>query len=286
MKHLTIDAAGFPLSATLFEPDNALKAVVLIQSATGVKRLFYRRYAQYLMEQGCAVLIYDYRGVGDSIPDNGLTAIHADIRTSWAVIDQGAVTKFLIDRYPSTPLYMVCHSVGCHITPMNPYINKVRRVLFVGANSAHWRYARSRMSLLAFPYYVAATTKLLGYFPASKINLCDDLPSGIGYDWSRWSRFKEYCTVDPEINAAYKAFRVESLSLCFSDDHLCHYKAFKSWVDLFSDQPGRKPQLRYLTPADVGLKRVDHMGFFYDTNKEALWVPYTQWLLRNEQAKL
>ena len=64
---ITIPAAdGYPLAATLFLPLGAKRHAVLISSATATPRKIYRGFAGYLARRGCAVLTYDYRGIGGS----------------------------------------------------------------------------------------------------------------------------------------------------------------------------------------------------------------------------
>src|SRR5690349_15840372 len=64
---ITVPAAdGYKLGATLFLPRAAKSHAVLINSATAVPRKIYRGFAGYLARRGCAVLTYDYRGIGDS----------------------------------------------------------------------------------------------------------------------------------------------------------------------------------------------------------------------------
>ena len=59
-------ADGYLLGASLFLPRGAKRHAVLINSATAVPRKVYRGFAGYLARRGCAVLTYDYRGIGDS----------------------------------------------------------------------------------------------------------------------------------------------------------------------------------------------------------------------------
>ena len=59
-------ADGYLLAASLFLPRGAKRHAVLINSATAVPRKIYRGFAGYLAGRGCAVLTYDYRGIGDS----------------------------------------------------------------------------------------------------------------------------------------------------------------------------------------------------------------------------
>ena len=64
---ITVPAAdGYKLAATLFLPRGAKRHAVLINSATATPRKIYRGFAGYLAHRGCAVLTYDYRGIGGS----------------------------------------------------------------------------------------------------------------------------------------------------------------------------------------------------------------------------
>src|SRR3954463_14025945 len=64
---ITVPAAdGYPLAATLFLPRGAKRHAVLINAATATPRKIYRRFPSYLARRGCAVLPYDYRGIGGS----------------------------------------------------------------------------------------------------------------------------------------------------------------------------------------------------------------------------
>ncbi|CAM3221072.1 hypothetical protein EMST110833_02030 [Empedobacter stercoris] len=42
----------------------------MISSAIGVKQSFYTKFAIYLANKGYLVFTYDYRGIGDSKPNN------------------------------------------------------------------------------------------------------------------------------------------------------------------------------------------------------------------------
>ncbi len=76
---------GYALAATVFTPAAAPRRAVLINSATAVPRKIYRGFAAYLAEQGCAVVTYDYRGIGGSRPASlrGFTVRMRD----WAALD-------------------------------------------------------------------------------------------------------------------------------------------------------------------------------------------------------
>src|SRR5690242_6921958 len=61
---------GLQLSATWFIADDPQEKVILINSATGVKQQFYHDFASYLAKQGFNTYTFDYRGIGESKPED------------------------------------------------------------------------------------------------------------------------------------------------------------------------------------------------------------------------
>ena len=99
-------ADGYLLGASLFLPRGAKRHAVLINSATAVPRKIYRGFAGYLAGRGCAVLIYDYRGVGDSRQKamvgynqpKSLVGFKASM-SDWAALDVAAAVAWMRERY-------------------------------------------------------------------------------------------------------------------------------------------------------------------------------------------
>ncbi|MCV6624279.1 MAG: hypothetical protein OIF51_21275, partial [Cellvibrionaceae bacterium] len=58
---------GYPLAHRHYpsKSSEAAKAMVIIGSALGVSHNFYRRFSEYLCEQGYECLSFDYRGTGE-----------------------------------------------------------------------------------------------------------------------------------------------------------------------------------------------------------------------------
>ena len=109
----------YPLAATVFAPAAAPKRVVLINSATAVPRKIYRGFAGYLARRGCAVLTYDYRGIGDSRQramvgynqPRSLVGFKASM-ADWANLDVTAAVNWMRERYHNLSLNYVGHSFG------------------------------------------------------------------------------------------------------------------------------------------------------------------------------
>jgi predicted alpha/beta hydrolase len=66
------------LGATYFtDPQKSAKRAIMTAGATAVPQRFYADFAKYLAAHDCAVLTFDYRGVGDSRPNSGLKNFQA-----------------------------------------------------------------------------------------------------------------------------------------------------------------------------------------------------------------
>ncbi|KAJ3158782.1 hypothetical protein HDU86_002463 [Geranomyces michiganensis] len=275
---------NFPIAISLYEPPASFSAsatsrlppAVLINSATGCHRRFYDSFARYLAaDLGCPTLTWDYRGVGDSGSDRLASLKDVSIQDHWATRDQPAVTLYLHGLYPDREMMLLGNSVGCHIAPMNPERDLISRYIFVAGNNAYWRHSATPYFTWFFPIGIELYSLGRGYFPATKINLCDDIPLGAARDWGRWTRNSIYCTIEPHIKAQYESFTPPSggggaaaaIHVAFSDDELINNKtptpkdAFASWSKLMSSAG---VELFFLNPAaatDSG-RAVGHLGFF------------------------
>ena len=81
---ITLKAAdGYLLAATHYPAPS--EQFIVIASATGVPRGFYRRFAEFAQARGIHVITTDYRGIGDSKPATlkGFDMQYAD----WSTLD-------------------------------------------------------------------------------------------------------------------------------------------------------------------------------------------------------
>src|SRR4051812_10971419 len=90
MEEITIHAAdGYCLSALYGTASVGLKGTAVISSATGVKKEYYINFGHFLRDEGYDVLLFDYRGIGGSAPQ--------DLRASpifmhdWGTKDMNAI---------------------------------------------------------------------------------------------------------------------------------------------------------------------------------------------------
>jgi predicted alpha/beta hydrolase len=277
---------GYVLGATLFLPRGAKRHAVLINSATAVPRKIYRGFAGYLARRGCAVLTYDYRGIGDSrqralVGYNqprslvGFTASMSD----WAALDITAAVAWMRERYHDLPLSYVGHSFGGQALGLLANNGEVSRALLIAAQAGYWRLMASpeRYRVFALLNFVGTPlTRLLGYAPGWS-GIGEDLPKGVFEQWVRWVMHKRYLFDDPDLKALsnFARYKGPLRSLCLSDDPWATRPAVELLCSGFTST---NPEILTITPADAGATAVGHLGFFRREHRDTLWRGAAEWM--------
>ena len=279
-------ADGYLLGASLFLPRGAKRHAVLINSATAVPRKIYRGFAGYLAGRGCAVLTYDYRGIGDSRQKavvgynqpKSLVGFKATM-SDWAALDVTGAVAWMRERYHTLPLIYVGHSFGGQALGLLDNNREVSRALLVAAQAGYWR-------LMAFPerYRVyallnlvgAPLTRLLGYAPAWS-GIAEDLPRDVFLQWVSWVMRKRYLFDDPKLDGVknFSQFHGAMRALVMSDDPW----ATRPSVELLcSGFTSITPEIVTVTPAEAGVARIGHFGFFRPDHRDTLWRSAADWI--------
>ncbi len=277
---------GYLLGATLFLPRGAKRQAVLINSGAALPRKIYRGFAGYLARRGCAVLTYDYRGIGDSRqralvgynqPKSlvGFNATMAD----WAALDVTAAVAWMRERYHDLPLNYVGHSFGGQALGLLANNAEVSRALLIAAQAAYWKLLGSpeRYRVYAFMNYIGAPlTRLLGYAPGWA-GLGEDLPKGVYQQWTSWVMSKHYLFDDAKLISLknFPNYHGPMRALCFSDDPLATRPAVEMLCTGFT---GTKPEILNVTPADAGVAKIGHLGFFRPEHRDTLWRGAAEWI--------
>jgi len=279
-------ADGYSLAATLFLPRGAKRHAVLINSATAVPRKIYRGFAGYLAHRGCAVLTYDYRGIGGSRPlapegynrKKSLAGFKASM-ADWAALDVTAAVNWMRERYHDLPLSYVGHSFGGQAFGLLPNNNEVSRALFVAAQAGYWKLMVSPeryrvcalLSLVGIPL-----THALGYAPGWA-GIGEDLPKGVFLQWVNWINSPRYLFDDKSLAGLANFAKYEGglRALCLADDPW----ATRPAVELLCGGFGAaKPEIVTISPADVGVTKLGHFGFFRPDHRDTLWRGAAEWL--------
>jgi predicted alpha/beta hydrolase len=283
---ITLPAAdGYGLAATLFLPRGAKRNAVLISSAAATPRKIYKGFAGYLARRGCAVLTYDYRGIGDSRQKSlvgynqlkSLVGFKASM-SDWATLDASAAVSWMRERYKTLPLGYVGHSFGGQALGLLPNNSEVARALLIAAQAGTWELMTSpeRYRVYAMLHFARLPTQLLGYTPGWS-GLGEDLPKGIFEQWSAWIMSKRYFFDDAALKELqnFPKFHGALRALCFSDDPW----ATRSAVELLcAGFTATKPEILRITPAEAGASHIGHTGFFRPEHRDILWRGAAEWL--------
>lgn len=271
--------AGGALAGTLCGPNDGVpRAAVVIHPATAVAERLYTGFSEYLAENGCAVLTYDYRGTGAS----GSPKANRGIRMrDWMIQDVPAAADWMAERFPDVPHLAVGHSIGGHAMALNNGTDGLLGFVAIASHAGVTKAIadpKERLRVgLVLRVLGPLTGRLLGVVPGRKMGLGEDMPGGAMLEWSRWSRLPNYFFDDPSLQASERAARVktEVLSIGFSDDLWATPGQINA---IYGRLPNAAVERRTYTPGDAGVPAIGHMGFFRRGAKDKLWPEVLVWL--------
>jgi predicted alpha/beta hydrolase len=271
---------GYDLAATVHPPDPRRYSgrAVILASAMGVKRGFYRRYASHLAAEGFPVVTFDYRGIGDSRPES-LRRFRVRLQ-DWGDKDLAGVIDWAGRVFPEADLYLVGHSVGGQIFGLADNRDLVRGVVAVASQSAYWKHwsGRHRVGMYLLWHAVMPTVpRVLGYFPARVFRLGEDLPEGVAREWAWWGRHPHYLhgRLSEEIRQGYERYAGALRAYSFADDRYAPEPAVRGFLRLY---PNAVSTHRAIAPRELDLPAIGHFGFFGEKAGALLWHETVAWL--------
>ncbi|MEL6345713.1 MAG: alpha/beta fold hydrolase [Myxococcota bacterium] len=266
------------LRGHLFVGPDQPRQCTLIACATGVRQQLYFRFAAVLAARRCAVLTFDYRGIGMS-----LTAPHVRDSTAqkahWGIYDMPAAVDFLTERFPGSPISLVGHSAGGQLIGLMHNVNRFDRIVQISCSSGYVNGVSPRMwpfAAFMINAYMPLSSQLLGYGPAKLLGWGEDLPAGVALDWSRWCRTPGYLATDigSTIDVDYHDdIRCPILNVRFTDDPIASTANVTDLLRLF---PHADIERREISPDAIGAP-IGHIDFFRQ-RCAALWPDIIDWL--------
>ncbi|MDB5598340.1 MAG: alpha/beta hydrolase family protein [Xanthobacteraceae bacterium] len=271
---------GYPLAATVFAPAGAACGTVLINSATAVRRQFYRGFAAYLAAQGFAAMTYDYRGIAGSRPAS-LRGFEVRMR-DWAALDVAGAIDHTRQVWPALPLAVVGHSFGGQALGLAPNNDQISRALLVAAQAGYWGlfHAPEKYRVYLLLRIIGpVVARRVGYLPGWT-GIGQELPLGVFLEWAGWVMKKRYFFDDPTLNALenFPGLRAPLRAVCLADDPW----GTPASVDLLcSGFTGTRTERIDIHPRDIGARRIGHFGFFRPEHRDTLWRDAAMWLGAN-----
>ncbi|KUL22098.1 alpha/beta hydrolase family protein [Actinoplanes awajinensis] len=269
-------ATGGAVTATLFLPETPV-AVLVVHSATATPQGFYASFAGYLAEHGIATVTYDYRGTGRS----GHPRDHRDLgMRDWIGADAPAVATWAAERFPGLPRLALGHSLGGHVIALGAAGQPAASVIVashLAAVRAIGSFAERVRVRLMLHVLGPAFGRLLGYVPARRLGLGEDLPAAAMAEWGRWARLGNYFFDDPSMRAPERAATVTGpvLAVGTSDDP---WSTPGQMDALTVHLTGAVVERRTYTPAGAGVPMIGHHGLLRRSVRDTVWPELLAWL--------
>jgi len=269
-------ADGREIAVTRFASVGAPWGGAVIAGAMGARQDFYAPLARYLAGAGLESFTFDYRGSGFS-RGASLRGFDATL-DDWITRDYAAVLGLALAAVPGAPLFAVGHSLGGQVLALVPRATEVRAMLSVTAGSG-WYRLNDRIPLqVRFFWFVAipALTPLFGFFPGRRLGMVGDLPAGVARQWRRWCTHAEYLLAEgEEARRAVASLAIPIRCYSFEDDDIVTRKAVDEMQGYYRSASVER---HHVAPAQLGLERIGHFGYFNERNRGRLWEESLAWL--------
>ena len=174
------------LGGVLFIPDHP-KAVVQFNGGTAVRKDFYFPFLEYLAGQGFICCAWDYRGSGDSAPEDLRNCDH--YFRDYGLKDMPAIRDYLAGRFRGLPMLLVTHSVGGQQVGFIPDPGSFSGMLCFAVSTGYSRNMPFAFRLLTFFYfYIFTPVSILftGYSRSRLISSMENLPRNVVLEWRSW----------------------------------------------------------------------------------------------------
>jgi predicted alpha/beta hydrolase len=269
---------GYELGGYFYDAETSSPArVAVLHCGAGIRALRYRRFAAFLAESGIPTLSYDYRGIGVSRP-RVLRGFRASIE-DWAEYDCGGAIAWLRERYPRATIVGMAHSIGALLVGGAPNSAEQAQLVLIGGHTGYYGdyHPKYRLPMTAVWHAVMpAVTMVMGYFPARRLGLGEDLPARVALQWAgrRTGDLRPdgsgpgYERVQTLLDRC-AALQRPAMLVSVTDDAFATASGTKR---LLSFYPRLFPlqHIEY-SPADAGTRRIGHFGFFGRRAGTALW---------------
>lgn len=273
MEKIMIEAEdGFLLSALYASPEHSATGTIVISSATGVKKEFYINFSTYLLSKGYTVLLFDYRGIGGSIPCR-LQQLNASMH-EWGTKDMNAVLNYLVQQKRTTEIIWVGHSVGAQLIGFLNNHQHIKKVIAVNSALGYWGYFPFPVKWLIWGLWFfigPVMVKVYGYGAMRKIGWGENLTGNMMREWRSWclskTYFKQSLLTTMQQDKFYQ-FTVPITSIYTSDDFIANDTTVPLMMNFFPNAPQK---IVKLSVKEHTTEKVGHTGIFRKKFSAILW---------------
>lgn len=266
-------ADGYRLRGTHFAAGsgNTQPCPVLLCPATGVPQTYYFRFCAWLSEQGFEVLVFDYRGIGQSL--------HGHVRDcgaslqQWGELDQAAALDWLLERTRKPQALLLGHSAGGQMMGVLRNHGAIRAVVGVASSTGYFGgmpLSKRLLASLLMKGYMPLCVRVLNYASTKSIGWGEDLPRNVALQWRDWCSRPGYIlnslgtTIHNDYHAAFSA----PITVIHAEDDWIATRA--NVADLLRLYPKAQKRIIPLVPKEHGYASIGHIDMFR-SSRDKLW---------------
>jgi len=223
--------------------------VVYWLPAMGVPARHYLPLAESLAEQGIAVVLHEWRGIGSSNhragrhDDWGYRELLDDLEAGWLAWRR---------QWPQARCWLGGHSLGGQFAAMFSSLHRteVAGLLMVASGAPYWRGYRYG-SLLHGAFTLAPwLAGMVGYLPGRRIGFGGNEARGVIADWARSGHTGRYAAkgLEVDLEQSMAATRLPVLALRLRDDWLGPQTSL-DW--LLGKMPDASRTIQVIAPEDM-----------------------------------
>ena len=277
-KMLPIPAVdGLVLRGRVYEPE-AVRCTILVLGGIGVPQRAFRHFGAWCAPRGVRVVTVDYRGMGESPRDSA--ALGTATLSNWAALDAVGALRFVERTFTEQPPVLLGHSFGGQVLGFSDDFRRLAAAVLVASQfgeAAHWDgLGRLRVSA----YWRLILPAAAALFPKQVpgwTGIGEAIPTGVAREWARWGRSRGWSLAHvPGDAERYAAFDRPLRAYSISDDEIAPPRAVSALLARFRST---EPERIELTPAELGVSRLGHLGVFRP-GAERLWQQLTDYAAR------
>ncbi|MEO5624576.1 MAG: alpha/beta fold hydrolase [Dokdonella sp.] len=273
-------ADGAMADVCLIGPAGHVRDVVLWLPALGVAARNYVSFAHALAEQGIAVALHEWRGIGSS--DR-----RARRESNWGyrellAFDIPASVAELRTAWPDAQIWLGGHSLGGQLAALYASLQGVDHagLLLIASGAPYWRRFSRPWLIGIFAACVPFIAAVCGYFPGRRLRFAGNEARGVMADWARSARSGRYVLdgIDTDLDAALRELTLPILALRLQNDWLAPLSSLQ-W--LLGNMPRSPRRIELIGSNELGEVPADH--FAWMKSPSALARPIAAYLTTNSQ---
>lgn len=259
-----------PLHVHVFQPQNPNGTAIIICPATGVKQRYYQNFATYAADRGFTLITFDYQGIGESRPKS-LKGFGCSV-SDWAENNINGVISHVKMHISHRKMIVMGHSIGGQLVGLCHTAHEADGLVLVASQSGYWKMwpwpHRWRM-WANWRILIPSMTALFGYLPAKRFRIMEDLPRKAALEWAAWCLSPNHLFDHKhEAEASFASLKKPMISYSFSDDGFAPKSAVNYLLEKYS---GCDIDEKHVEPAQLGLKKIGHFGFFKKDYQKYFW---------------